>query len=156
VGVLKNEMVHLDNQILYPEEAIYMMENQKLIVLLDKVPISIQQAMQITELDLDLYHLYSSLKRAQYLVFRFEPIKLKNGSLKTKEMIPVLETEKPVFDVYKSIKGFKSATRGTPNFQILLCRKNIPNLNTLLLANNSVPLKVAIIEHGNLNYFSLS
>lgn len=142
-------MIYMDNQILHPEEALYMMESQKLIVLLDNIPISVQQAMQITNLDLDIYHLYSSLKRAAYLVFR-------STNAAIEPLNDLLESEKPIFVVYKSKKGFKSTTRGNPDYQVLLCRKNMPSLDTLMVVNNSVPTILAIIDHGNLNYLRVS
>jgi tRNA splicing endonuclease len=97
---LQNNQFHLENQILYPEEAIYLMEKKKLQVSKNKIPISIQQAIEETKIDLGFYLLYSFLRNTGHIAYRL--------------------TEQS-FRVYKSRKGINNP-KGMPEFIAYLCQ----------------------------------
>jgi hypothetical protein len=69
-GEIQGNRVKTDNQTLYPEEALYMIERNQLELKQEDIPIPLQQAKKRLKVNQDVYQVYCHLKQKGYQVKR--------------------------------------------------------------------------------------
>ena len=153
-GELERNTVKLSNQVLQPEEALYMLERNQLAIFSNGIQLSMQEAFYKLTIDHQVYQLYTHLRQIGYHVFRSHvdrpELYTDYGTMGQSTAHKMTH----IFDLYKPSSNFRSTERGSPDAQVVLGgMKDTLHVPSII---STVPCKLAIVQGSSIQFLSLS